>query len=446
MCVIVASIEKMARFLLRSNQFLFALLVLVTTLRWEVEAFQGPAIQRRTPLKVLSQQRKDDKYKEAKKGACLSLPTERCITALFMAEHEEERDIFQVLKGVLKYPFRKSEAEESSDVDVSDRQLKASIEGQDNEYDQEDAWDKFKAYIKSFRGTSDDGNTALREESVGEDVMTESFRQKIKTYIKYPYTYMKHYFRGERQEEVDGFGDVIVSDETFDAEEEERGKDVSAVSKASTIQAPASATDDRDESSEQMKAAAAVLTKTEQRPTGERWAVSAPQIDLSGDWQLIATDDFKSDYDKYLMLLGQPFIVRSVALSIVGLTTEETRQMDGGKSLFIRGTNARGVWERTLRASGSDRNGRPYTPERTNILTVDKENVEAEAWWEENGTVHRSWLRGVTKYGGGDFESKRYLEQDGKVFVCETTFHPIDGSREKAKVTWRFLRQGETIS
>jgi hypothetical protein len=417
--------------------------MLVTSPRWEVDAFQGPAIQQHAPWKVAYQN--NNNY--ARNSVCLSVPKQRHASSLFMTEHEEERDLFTVLKDVLKSPFQKSEKEDLPKVEASARLVEPSIVGEDNEHDPEDVWDKFKAYIKSFRGTSDDGNATLRGESAGEDEMTESLRQKIKTYIKYPYTYLKHYFRGERQEEVDGFGDVIVSDETFDDDEEERGKDdrVVASSPTGTMQAPVAAKDDRDESSQQMTTATAVLTRTEQRPTGDRWAVSALHVDLSGNWQLIATEDFKRDYDKYLMLLGQPFIVRSVALSIVGLTTEETRQTDGGKTLFIRGTNARGVWERTLRASGSDRKGEPYTPERTNILTVDKENVEAEAWWEDNGTVHRSWLRGVTKYGGGDFESKRYLEQDGKVFVCETTFHPVDESREKAKVTWRFLRQGQTI-
>jgi hypothetical protein len=126
-----------------------------------------------------------------------------------------------------------------------------------------------------------------------------------------------------------------------------------------------------------------------------------------------------------------------VALSIVGLTTEETIQRENGRILFIRGTNARGVWERTLIASTSE------NPVKTPIVTVDAEKVEAEAWWQ--GPVHISWLRGVQKYGGGDFESKRYLENNGNVFVCETKFHPRDAAREKAEVTWRFSRQGLNI-
>jgi hypothetical protein len=158
------------------------------------------------------------------------------------------------------------------------------------------------------------------------------------------------------------------------------------------------------------------------------------------------TDEFKGQYDNYLKLLGQPSLVRSVAVSIVGLTTEETVQSAQGRELLIRGRNVRGLWERTLTASGADHVSDEFMPLRTSIITADAEQVEAEAWWEDNGTVHRSWLRGVTKYGGGEFESKRYLEDDGNVLVCESIFHPTDPSREKAEVRWRFQRQEATAA
>ena len=189
-------------------------------------------------------------------------------------------------------------------------------------------------------------------------------------------------------------------------------------------------------------------------PVGNvRWAVAAPRVDLSGNWTITINDSFKRSYDRYLELLGQPLLVRSVALSIVGLTTEETQQSHHGRQLWIRGKNARGVWERTLTTSGLEDNDNDddattsmllslYTPVRTPIVTIDAEKVESEAWWEQDGTVHRSWIRGVTKYGGGDFEARRYLEQDGTVLVCETTFHPHNARRERPHVTWRFLKNG----
>jgi hypothetical protein len=161
---------------------------------------------------------------------------------------------------------------------------------------------------------------------------------------------------------------------------------------------------------------------------------AAGGVDLSGRWSLIVDETFKQEYDKYLRLLGQPSLVRSVALSIAGMTKEETKQNDEGKTLYIRGINARGVWERTLYASNADDSVR-ITP----IVTADSETVDAEAWWA--GESHVSWLRGIQKYGGGDFESRRYLEEKGEVLVCETVFHPSDASRKKANIIWKFRKQ-----
>jgi len=184
-------------------------------------------------------------------------------------------------------------------------------------------------------------------------------------------------------------------------------------------------------------------------PVGDRWAVSHPDVDLSGEWSMIVDEEFKQEYDEYLKQLGQPMIVRSVAVGIIGRTTEETKQLDHGRQLWIRGVNARGVWERTLEASGTCYQRHTHDPETDATLipveTADAETVVAESWWENQGTIHRSWLRGGVKYGGGDFESKRYLEQDGKVLVCESTFHPKDKTRSKAQIAWRFLRKGATL-
>jgi hypothetical protein len=263
---------------------------------------------------------------------------------------------------------------------------------------------------------------------------SSSLLDRMKDKVKAPFRFVRHYFLQEAQEEVDAFNDIIVSDE-IEHDEEEEIEVPSSVAETTTVTSETAAT----------QTASAVGAEPLRRGEEERWAVSAKNVDLSGDWHILVSDKFKDEYDRYLMLLGQPGLVRSVALSIVGLTTEETRQTDRGRSLLIKGRNARGVWERTLVASGIDGKDTSYTPLQTPIETVDAEKVVAEAWWEETGTVHRSWLKGVQKYGGGDFESKRYLEEGGKVLVCETVFHPTDKTREKARVTWRFLRQGATL-
>jgi hypothetical protein len=178
-------------------------------------------------------------------------------------------------------------------------------------------------------------------------------------------------------------------------------------------------------------------------PKGEKWAVSSPDVDLSGKWKIIVSDEFKKDYDLYLTNLGQPSLVRSIAVSIVDMTTEEVIQSDNGRALSIKGKNLRGVWDRTLLASGSDLDVEHRENDvhmKIPLVTADKENVEAEAWWENNGTVHRSWLRGIKKYGGGDFESRRYLIDGGKKLVCESEFHPQARDKENAVITWIFER------
>jgi hypothetical protein len=178
-------------------------------------------------------------------------------------------------------------------------------------------------------------------------------------------------------------------------------------------------------------------------PKGDRWAVAAPGIDLTGKWKIVASDAFKSEYDAYLRNLGQPSLVRSVAVSIVEMTTEEVIQSDDGRELCIKGKNLRGIWERTLIASGSDfgtSHGDDIEHTQVPLVTADKENVVAETWWEKNGTVNRSWLRGVKKYGGGDFESRRFLTDDGNRLVCESEFHPQGREKDKAVITWTFER------
>ncbi|KAL7528232.1 hypothetical protein ACHAXR_004158 [Thalassiosira sp. AJA248-18] len=186
----------------------------------------------------------------------------------------------------------------------------------------------------------------------------------------------------------------------------------------------------------------------------ERWAMSSPNVDLSGEWTLIADDAFKQEYDAYLKQLGFNGITRKVACSLIARTTEITKQSDNGRELYLKGTNPKGAWERTLTASGypdfethpERKEGEDYSHMKKSIKTADSEDVDAEAWWEERGTKHRSWLRGGKKYGGGDFESIRYLEEgsDSNVLVCESIFHPKDDSKKKGVVNWRFQRDSDT--
>jgi len=182
--------------------------------------------------------------------------------------------------------------------------------------------------------------------------------------------------------------------------------------------------------------ATAIRSQSTTYPMGRK--ATTETINLTGEWQLVVSNDFKTEYGEYLKRLGQPRLVRSVALSIVGMTSEETIQSEQGRKLTIRGHNAVGIWERTLEASTED------DPVIAPVVTCDDETVQSECWWENNGLVHRSWLRNVEKYGGGSFESKRYLQDNGNTLVCESTFHPTDTRRRRAKVTWKFQRVEST--
>ena len=191
-----------------------------------------------------------------------------------------------------------------------------------------------------------------------------------------------------------------------------------------------------------------IPTATLTTSTLSRQATACSTVDLSGNWTLLVDDAFKSQYDDYLRKLGQPMLVRTVALTVISSTKEETKQMNNGQKLFIKGMNVRGSWERTLessetaltdgKASHHAVEGHVLKP----MTTADEEKVEVASWWEDNGTVHKSWVVGGKKYGGGDFENRRYLTNDGNILVCESIFHPNEAGREKATVTWRFLKEG----
>ena len=204
------------------------------------------------------------------------------------------------------------------------------------------------------------------------------------------------------------------------------------------------------------------LTDTLQ--TTRHRAATTAAVDLTGNWTLIVDDTFTSQYENYLRKLGQPMLVRTVAQTVIGSTKEETVQSDDGQKLFIRGMNVRGSWERLLEASEQIAEDMSYTDASRNLavvqghelkpmVTADGDNVAVASWWENNGTVHHSWVVGVHKYGGGDFENKRYLKDNGNMLICESTFHPrdLEGDgghgqvREKASVTWRFLREGAIV-
>ena len=205
-----------------------------------------------------------------------------------------------------------------------------------------------------------------------------------------------------------------------------------------------------------------------------RWAICDPSIDLSGTWKPVASEEFKSDYDRYLTNCGEGVLLRKAFLAAIPIGKEIVQQSQDGKELSITGVTPFTSWKRTLITSGSDYiNGDTSKKQKKqkknnnkddeneivndfNVTTVsfkdpDGDVVNVEAYWIENGTKHKSFLRGKPRVYDGYFESTRYLipgENNNKekdVLICEATFHPPVEKANPTKftqdtVTWKFNR------
>jgi len=185
-------------------------------------------------------------------------------------------------------------------------------------------------------------------------------------------------------------------------------------------------------------------------PKGSRWAIANPTTDLSGTWRPIITDDFKRQYDEYLTNCGTTYVFRKVCLNFCSSTREQIEQQDQGRVLKLTGSSPAGTWKRSLLSSGADGARNDFQAVQSEFLDPDKELVKAESWWEDEGRVLKSFLRGKPGVDGGEFESQRYLEiaEDGTVvLVCESTFHPSprhlqqsDSKFKPAHVQWRYQK------
>ena len=125
----------------------------------------------------------------------------------------------------------------------------------------------------------------------------------------------------------------------------------------------------------------------------------------------------------------------------IGLQTEIITQKNQGRDLEIFATNPAGQWNRTLIASGTVDDTVEFVATNATLVDPDGDTIQVESFWEDDGTVHRSILRGKPRLGGGSVESLRYLEgQD--VLICESRFHPPPSPSKflPAQITWRFAR------
>lgn len=179
-------------------------------------------------------------------------------------------------------------------------------------------------------------------------------------------------------------------------------------------------------------------------PDGFRWATADQNVDLSGTWKPIMTQQFKNEYDLFLANCNVSYLLRKVMVNGVALQKERIEQRSQGRELELYAMNPAGAWNRTLLASGSEVGFESFDPVHVKMVDPDGDEVEVEAWWEDDGTVHKSWLRGKEGFQGGVVESSRYLEDDNTL-VCESTFHPgsdvkRNGKFQQATLVWKFER------
>lgn len=148
------------------------------------------------------------------------------------------------------------------------------------------------------------------------------------------------------------------------------------------------------------------------------------------------------EYDSYLANCSQSFLFRKVVVNGIGYQKEVIRQLNDGVDLEIIATNPAGNWNRTLKTSDGMR------PLNVTITDPDGDRVQIEAWWEGEGTRHKSILRGKPNVDGGVFETVRYLESDD-VLACESKFYPSTSSTMKefkyGHVVWKFQRDQQLI-
>ena len=209
--------------------------------------------------------------------------------------------------------------------------------------------------------------------------------------------------------------------------------------------------------------AAAATTTTTTSSSRSRQTRSAGHVNLSGTWKPIVTERFKKEYDTYLSNCRQPYLYRKLLVNGIVFQKEHIRQLNDGRELMIIATNPVGDWNRTLLTSSFD------MPTNVTIIDPDGDTVYIEAYWINNGTKHKSILRGKPNVMGGYFETVRYLEQQQQqqqqhrggssngndnndkeredVLICESKFYPpstsLHGKSKKfnyGQVVWRFER------
>lgn len=179
-------------------------------------------------------------------------------------------------------------------------------------------------------------------------------------------------------------------------------------------------------------------------PKGSRWAVAHPNVDLSGTWKPIITADFLKQYDEYLANCGASYFFRQLCLKFCSTTRETITQAQDGRILELNGQTPAGSWKRSIISSGAESSSsNEYDVQYAEFLDPDKELVQVEAWWEEQGSIHKSILRNKPTVRGGEFETLRYLNNNTKGGNDATTVSDDSNSlKQTTLVTESIFRPG----
>eukprot|EP00980_Cylindrotheca_fusiformis_P028465 scaffold22602_cov154-Cylindrotheca_fusiformis.AAC.5 len=207
----------------------------------------------------------------------------------------------------------------------------------------------------------------------------------------------------------------LIDDGDNDAHAASSSEEENAKSSADNNNGGTEEEDDREDDETTMEAGdEGEGSESEDEYHSDRRLTSAEDVDFSGIWRPIVNSDFKDRYDDYLKNCSQSFMFRKVIVNGISTQKETFRHLDGGENLQIIASNPVGNWNRTLVASTES------SPKNVTIKDPDGDKVQVESWWEQDGRVHKSWLREKPRVKGGEFETARYMESDDVLYLFTT--------------------------
>ena len=144
--------------------------------------------------------------------------------------------------------------------------------------------------------------------------------------------------------------------------------------------------------------------------------MSKPVPDFTGHWKQVKNENA----DAYLKVMGAPYVVRRVAVPIMGRSTDIVKQ--AGDLQVVTTINAKGAWTRKY-----------IIGKEIEQKNAEGDDTVATCWWdtEDGKLMHKSKLVGGKR---GVSESYRYY--DGGLMVIKSITHCKNG--KQAWMLWFF--------